>query len=413
MDKIHLNFKGKINPDTYDILEQMYSIGTDGDCSIDESIREKVLRNEEFIKLEKADIRLKIKIFYQRYCILIKELIKEYNVLSDDERKETVDYYLFDNRLKELNYLGLGFYYNCKFKKTQATLFRSDGKTIVTPICYNEYDGVLVLKEVFNYCREHINKGNNKVILRSYSKCFGTVLFKYLSIIDGNKSVRLCIRPKSDINVIIVDDVSMSLQKYINSQQGKSYINFCIDISSARNGKRDNLTLWMKNFLGEKSCEIQKLLSPVSDKEVIMSFIPVNELYLEFEEDELMYLLYRYYRKFYEVHNKSKADKFDENFNNLIEELKKVLSENLNSFAEEDKTQRTKNAEQYINRIESYIENPKKLTMDKINTVFDYINWDEENLNIDKDIESVYKNETSNSNINTFKLLLHKYLMNM
>lgn len=413
MDKIHLNFNGKINPDTYEILEQMYCIGTDSDSHINQSIIGKVLRNEGYTKLEKADIRLKIKVFYHRYCILIKEILNEYNVLSDTEIKEIVDYYLFDNSLKELEYLGLGFFYNCKFKKSQATLFRSDGKTILTPICYKEYEGVLVLKEIFNYCREHINKGNNKVILRSYSKCFGTVLFKYLSIIEGNTSVRLCIRPKSDINEIVLDGKSMSLQKYIRSQQSRSKVDFCIDISSVRNGKRDNLTVWMKKFLGKESCEIQKLLSPVSDKEVIMSFMPDDEIDFNLKEDELMYLLYRYYRKYYEEHNKSKGDKFDENFNNIIEELMKVLSETLDDVSEEDKSQRAKNAKQYINKIKSYIENPKNLTMDKINQVFEYINWDEENLNIDKDIESVYKNETSNSNINVFKLLLHKYLMNM
>lgn len=412
LDK-HSKFQGKINKDTLAILNELYQVINGNLESISENTQKKVLKEIDSNKLQFRDLQLKLAIYYQRYYILIEKLLKEYRELNSEERNELIDYYLFDNRLKELNCIGLSYYYDCKFKRTQATLFRSDGKIEITPINYNESDNILILERIFNYCREHINKGNDKVILRSYSKCFGTVIFKYLSIIEGNKSVRLCIRPDSNVNVIVSDGRTMSLQKYIGSRPATNRIDFCIDMSNVRNKKRDNLTIWMKSFLGEDSCEIQKIHSPVSDKEVIMSFAPKNELYFDFKEDELVYLLYRYYRKYYEQNKKTEGEKFDDNFNGLIAELKKELSQNLNHYSEEDEIQKSKNIEQYIMNIEAYIKDADKLTVDKVNEVFDYINWDKESLSEDKDIDSVYKNETSNSNINIFKLLLHKFLINM
>lgn len=410
MKKIHLEFEGQVSADTFAILEKMYRQCEDTNYFVDGEAIKKIFEIDKYFNVENPDKKLKIKILYQRYCILIKELLNEYSEIPDEDRKRIVDYYLFDNRLKELKYLGLGHYYNAKFKKSQATLYRSNGRDRIEPYYFGESDSVETVKIIFEQCREHINKGTNKVRLYSYSKCFGTVLFKYLSIEEGATSVNLHIIPNRDINVIDVDGENMSIQQFLGSQCKDTKIDFCIDMSSVRDGKRDNLTSWMKDFLGDNSTEIQKLHSPVSDQEVIMSYVPDQEVSERFNEGELIYLLYRYYAKYYEIRNKDKSDNFNIEFGKTITYLNEEVEKDLANQHSEENVHQLKNIKKFIALFKLCVDG-NEAHDEKVNKVFTYIDWNAENLNIDKDTESIYKAKSTNSYITNFKGYLHNYLM--
>ncbi|QGQ97918.1 hypothetical protein EHS13_25030 [Paenibacillus psychroresistens] len=410
MKIIHLDFEGKVSADTFGILGKMFRHGEDTNYSIDAATIKKVFMNDKYFDIQNSDKNLKVKILYQRYCILIKELLNEYSELADEDRKKIIDYYLFDNRLKELKYLGLGHYYNAKFKKSQATLFRSNGGKRDEPDNYGKSSNLETVKTIFEHCREHINKGTDKVRLYSYSKCFGIVLFKYLSINQKKDTVELQILPNQDINVIFGGDNNMSLHQFVGDQCKNTRTDYCIDMSSVRNGKRDNLTIWMKDFLGEKSTEIQKMHSPVSDQEVITSCILNQEVSESFNEEELIYLLYRYYEKYYEVRNKGKGDKFKYEFEKAITYINEEFEKELSNQPGEENAQQFINIKNHIDRFKLCI-NGNEAHDKKVNKVFTYIDWSAENLSLEKDTESIYKLRSTNSYITNFKGFLHNYLM--
>jgi len=410
MEKTHMEFEGEVSADTFDTLGKMYRECTDTSYRVDEETINKVFNREIFFDIQKSDKNLKLKIYYQRYCILIKELLHEYSELTEEDRKKIIDYYLFDNRLKELKYLGIGHYYNVKFKKSHATLFRSNGEKRAEADNSGKCSNLETVKTIFEQCREHINKGTDKVRLYSYSKCFGIVLFKYLSIEQDQDSVELQILPNQDINVIYNSGKNMSLQQFVIDQCKNTRTDYYIDMSSVRNGERDNLTIWMKDFLGEKSIEIQKMHSPVSDQEVITSCTPSQEVSESFNEEELIYLLYRYYEKYYEVRNKGKGEKFKYEFEKAIEYLNEEFEKQLSNQDEEENAQQLKNIKVYIDRFILCLDGHEAHDK-KVNKVFTYIDWNTENLNIEKDMKSIYKFKSTNSYITNFKGFLHNYLM--
>ncbi|MGF6356706.1 hypothetical protein ABIE27_004630 [Paenibacillus sp. 4624] len=410
MQKLHLDYKGEISVVAFEILEKMYLGIKDDSYHLDEEIMSKAFKGKELSNIQKCDTNLKLKIAYQRYCILIKELLNEYSELSEDEKGKIIDYYLFDNRLEELYYLGLGHYYNAKFKKSQAVLFRSNGGDRNTPVIHGMSSNLETVKLIFNQCREHINKGKDKVRLYSYSKCFGIVLFKYLSIEQDKDSVELRILPNQNINVIYNNDTVMSLQQFIMDEYKASKTDYCIDMSSVRSGKRDNLAVWMKNFLGERSIEIQKIHSPVSDQEVVASRILNQEISNSFNEEELIYLLYRYYKKYYEVRNNDNGDKFRHEFEKVTTYLNEEFEKQLSDNHGENNTQQLKILKAYIERFKLCL-GGNEAHDKKVDLIFNFIDWSKENLNLEKDTESIYKFEFTNSMITNFKGFLHNYLM--
>ena len=264
----HENLKHKISDSTYEILEKLYYVAKlDNKKSCEYLNREIDVLKEKVFKLDgrlqSKDILLKSYILYNRLCILIEHLLDEYEDFNQSEKFEMIDYYLFDNRLKELNCTGLSWYYDCKFKPNSVRVFRSEGGICNwenTKYNFGLESKIEVLKNIINNCREHINKGNYKIKLRSYSKSFGVVLFKYLSIPNGKSSVKLCFNEAVDTNVIILNNKPISLQRFIANEEKINSIDFCIDMTSVRNEKRDNLTRWMKSLLGDTSIEIQKMM---------------------------------------------------------------------------------------------------------------------------------------------------------
>ncbi|MCD3291789.1 hypothetical protein G8V30_12435 [Clostridium botulinum C/D] len=132
----HECFEKYISVETFNLLRMLYHLANmdlyrellDSNKESLKQFRKKALNlNEEKDDFDIADTILKSCIYYERYCNLIEALKKEYQHLEDEEKKEIIDYYLFDNRLKELNCIGLSFYFDCKYKKTKTTLFRSEG----------------------------------------------------------------------------------------------------------------------------------------------------------------------------------------------------------------------------------------------------------------------------------------------
>lgn len=397
----HENFKHNISDSTYEILEKLYYIiklDNNKSCKYInqeiEGLKEKIFKLDG--SLQSKDILLKSYILYNRSCILIEHLLNEYEDFNQSDKYEIIDYYLFDNRLKELNCTGLSWYYDCKFKPNSVRLFRSEGGTCNWENARYNFrleSNIKILKNIINSCREHINKGNYKIKLRSYSKCFGVVLFKYLSIPNGEGSVRLCFNEAVNTNVIVLNNKCISFQKFIANEEKNNSIDFCIDMTSVRDEKRDNLTRWMKRFLGDTSIEIQKMISPVSDKEVIMSYKPSNETYYDLNQEELIYLLYEYYKLYSEKILKS-HNTFEKKFSDIMEEIKKF-----------------DNGVQYFEWINKCVCSSSDDAIKKTQEILSHIDWKNEKLSLDKGYENLYKGDSANPGINVFKMILHKYVV--
>lgn len=397
----HKKYKNKISDLTYAVLEKLYYVINHESNKSSEWMNQEIkdLKVNVFKingNLEAKDILLKSYVFYARYCILTEHLLSEYANLSSVDKIQIIDYYLFDNRLKELNCVGLSWYYDCKFKPSTVTAFRSEGG-----LCnwdnsqYNNFNSsrVDIMKSIINNCREHINTGNYKVKLRSYSKCFGIVLFKYLSIPINNSSVKLCVNNELHSNVIHLNNSLMSFQKFINSGEEIKSIDFCIDMTSVRNEKRDNLGKWMKIFLGGKSTEIQKMISPVSDKEVIVSYKSLEEKYYDLNQEELVYLLYEYYRLYSEKVLKTR-NTFEVRFEKITEDIKNL-----------------ENGKEYIDWITERVHDTPNTIVGKISEILSHVDWTQEKLDLDKGYDSLYKGESVNPSINVFKMILHKHVI--
>ncbi|MCD3276626.1 hypothetical protein [Clostridium botulinum] len=413
----HECFEKYISVETFNLLRMLYHLANmdlyrellDSNKESLKQFRKKALNlNEEKDDFDIADTILKSCIYYERYCNLIEALKKEYQHLEDEEKKEIIDYYLFDNRLKELNCIGLSFYFDCKYKKTKTTLFRSEGgkNNGWDNSCCKEKKSEETLKYIFNKCREHINKGTDKIILRSYSKCLGLDLFKYVSITKGNNTVKLHIKETADINIIRYkkdnQSFTVSLQRFLASNISNcEEIDFCIDISNVRECNRDILASWMKKFLGGNAIQIQSFASPVSDKEVIMSYKPSiskfnpnvdkrdnNDCEISFElnKEQLVYLLYKYYEKY------SREKKIYTFTSNFLEILKRI-SEN-------------ENGQNYVDFVDTCVNKASDDTKEMIESIFRFVNWETENLNVDKNVDSVYKVENADGYINLFKTIL-------
>lgn len=272
----HGNFENKISEDVYDTLEKMYSLIVEKDKN---AFINKVNENLDLLKkisLEKdlhpADIKLKVSIIYLRWCIIIKNLIEEYEDDNANGKKKIIDYYIGSKNMKEMNTFGLVYYYDVKYKKNTETLYSVgyggdstwedwlDKKNLKC----NQLQGN-VIQLMFEACRDHINPGD-KIRLKSLSKCFGVDLFKYMRL-DENNVANLYIIKDANVNFIKIGDEEISLQDYLlleddiinnkvdlknNSPQ------FCLDFSNVRNEKIENFNRWSKRFLGEDKYISQK-----------------------------------------------------------------------------------------------------------------------------------------------------------
>ena len=104
MDKEHCKFKDKVSEEIYDALESMYQVieGKDISVKLKKKLKINVPKDE--------DIRLKVSIYYLRWCEFINNIIE-----NDNINCKNIEYYLQSNSLIEMKHLGLGYYFDVKY----------------------------------------------------------------------------------------------------------------------------------------------------------------------------------------------------------------------------------------------------------------------------------------------------------
>lgn len=316
-------------------------------CSWDDVPQENITGGDKKVKcIEK----LQYLILKQRYSNLNEFLKQQQEKYGIDERdiEKLRDLLFFYNDLKEINFIGTDMYANALFLKHKVPyLYRSvSGKDNTkedrifgnTDIEYKEHT-----KTIFKECLNQIETGA-KGKLFSYTKCFGKMLYKYLTLLDESSIETIKVRKNAIVNSISKDGKDfMCIQEYIRecaTKDGKSGLPyFAIDMSNARDNSVKCLKAWITEFLGEQEWYWHKdIIDPIGDAEVVCNF--ANEVEeKELSRDEFCVLLYKYFSKYAdEIHDKSRFDNFiDKTLDTLKDyqdgELKghyeKIISEEL------------------------------------------------------------------------------------
>lgn len=425
----HELLKEKISDLTYNLLEWLHScerqeMKTDLSKKINNMADIHAVISSNF-KYE--DLNLKKGILYLRYCILIEQLCEEYKELEDIEKKELIDYYVFSNSLKELNFWGIGFYYDCKYKRKKATIYKGRFKDVNwNQVCNsdkvkNKVDADAV-KEMFKACRKHINTGGD-IQLRSFSKCFIIDLFKYISLYkhtDGKIAADVYVKEDADINIVKIDDRLISLQKYITDGIRLEKSEFIIDFSEPRNYDRDNFYRWYKTFMGtefnnvknestnetehrsyeeyireyfsriidrsENEKQVSLMVSPVADREVVVSgnlWETVNYdaeeeqtddcIHFYFTEEELYELIICYFIRYLSLGKKSNEIDVPKSFRSNVAKMLDLLKKELNKGNEADAIKELGNKIDCIKKIVELDSGNKKVL-----ALLAMIDWDYE-----------------------------------
>lgn len=462
----HEVFKNKISKDAYQFLVWLHSKALhEIEMSLFEQIKNIPEIKEVFPHaLTDEDSQLKIKTLYLRYCHLIEYLIAEYQELENDEKQQMIDYYVFNNSLKELNFLGMGFYYDCKYKQTTATLYKGRSKQVnwkqkASDETRKNKVSTDAVKEMFKACRQHINIGGD-IELKSYSKCFILDLFKYISLYehpDGHFLADVYVKEKADINIIQVHDQTISIQKYILADYRLQNIEFVIDFSEPRNYDRDNFYRWYESFMetefkkessetpsiseyknfeeyfqyyfannlnqSENRTQVSLMVSPVSDREVVLSgdlwetidFETYENqrdacIHFSFTEEELFELIIAYFVTFFNMFNRNEEADLDQAFRNdvlaILDKLQEIINKNSetevpnNTIGEIDITKKI-DAIKHIVAVES--------TNKKVLGLLEMIDWDYEkkywsDRNVDKFVfKKIYNKNAENIFVNVLK----------
>lgn len=197
-------------------------------------------------------------------------------------RKELIQYYLKDNRLREVNWLGFGWYADCLFEERRATLYQWNGRSC--KITWKEdwdrleqedkSSGARVLQAVFHLSKKHIGIGSGQICLDSWSQCFGAGLFKYGSL-NGNGKAEFCVRRDAKINVVRVGGEYESLQRFVQREEPVDFCEFAIDFSRPRGKDRKNFSNWYRGFMKDdflSDSEYKKMLT-MSEREFSMDFV--------------------------------------------------------------------------------------------------------------------------------------------
>ncbi|NME81884.1 hypothetical protein [Clostridium sp. SM-530-WT-3G] len=288
-----------ISTDLYELLDALYHIGINNDKSfsgIVDKMKGKYRPNLS-INLCGLSIYLNAYTYYIRYLYLINQLIREH------KSKEIIDYYVFNNSLKELVGNGTSYYFNFRADMFKGTLFRItenlkkdnkkadelkekiDLKVKLTEQSLIDYFGIA--KDLAEYMSKNIIYNNEKDIvkmwillcvsqvngskdnkLQSYSKSLGVVLFKY-----AHGKCKILIRENEDINCIKYKNENTTELQLFESD-GKMWNNvegFCIDFSNVRDDKLNNLNKWLESLYGEEN-NILTYSSPVFDRHVVNTF---------------------------------------------------------------------------------------------------------------------------------------------
>ncbi len=396
-------------------------------------------RPAESQMLEQTDFRLKARILCHRLERFTEQAEKAVPYMG---KEGLADYYLRDNRLKELNWLGFGWYADALFEERRATLYKIDdgSREISWRKDWNRLSGedkssgARALQAIFDLCKKHIGIGNEEIWLDSWSECLGVDLFKYASL-DKNGAARLFVMKGAEVNVVRTSAGYDSLQNFARREETVESCEFSVGFSSARNENRENFNSWYRTFMQEdflSDSECRKLLdmdkrefsmdfiyrvlkkeeqsrrltlmvSPIADREVVTSGGLWGEetLHVSLGEEELCQLLYCYYqeavrrKKVEKVESEDFLKKYHESLSwmeGIFEEFEKK-----NSSVEEqgkDAEEKLREILKYLRaRMEMWRGLPGKEAGEKITAVLSLVNWEEESIPDWWGIGNIYKRE--------------------
>lgn len=465
MKYTYLELENKISIFSFSILEDLYKWNTIDNYKLKDYTQKYIFDRFNLAVEKNPNINLKVKILYERYCILIKELLEEYCDVAESERHKIIDYYLWNNKLKELNCIGLSWYYDYKFKKSKATIYKGRFKESNWDELRNsrlkDKKGASAMKGIIDICRRHINKGNEDVQLKSFSKCFGTDLFKYVALYKHDNtelSTDLYIKKDADINVLKTKEMQMSVQEFIYEDMYIKDCDFILDFSMPRDMKRENFDKWHKNFMDNKNdftedeiidsnieelsdswelrfyqilmkneeykTKISRRISPIADSEVIVSgdvwgesvdfkednIIYDNEenilgyndygkcIHFNIKEEELYRLIYLYYQKYAQFKKHVPEDIFKKLF---IEYYDREINAFKNYYNEKQI-----DGQEIIEKlicIKEYILDKYNIYSKKLESIISFIDWNEEKIKSDWSYKNIYKKDTDNLFVNAFK----------
>lgn len=118
-------------------------------------------------------------------------------------KKHMIDYYLFDNSMKEIYFTGIGWKYSWRWLEDHADLFRSVGtddfQWTYKKLVHEQNFGKVYMENMFYNIVKHMNRGNDKPKLASYSKDPYRDIYKYLKIESLDNSQKLKINWKINI----------------------------------------------------------------------------------------------------------------------------------------------------------------------------------------------------------------------
>lgn len=458
----HDAFSGNISEDGMILLQFLYNPAT----QLTEPLLTKVHQilttaglSSKHIPIPGELFDLRFTILYKRYCHVVMHLLKEYQHLNASNRKQIIDYYLFNNALQELKFLGTGFYYDCKFKQGRATLYKGRAKEAnwkekIQLAGHQQKVGIDAVKEMFSSCREHINTGG-QIELKSYSKCFVLDLFKYISLYPKTNEefiADIYVKKNAPINCIQIGEERITIQQYIEADYPLENTEFIIDFSEPRDFNRDNFNRWYQAFMetdfkkgnqippninqysdinaffrdylanNQQPTLVSLMVSPVADHEVIVSgelwetvdFAPYHLesdalIHFSFTESELFELIVAYFVEFFNQINQSVLlESFYETVLKMISSLQEQLTNSIEAqpnTLSEQVLQGSKKLEHIKNILKQDCTNTKiRGLLQLIDWEYEKSFWQQENMK-SFDLQKIYNKRNENLYINVLKFI--------
>ena len=358
------NHKDKISPVCDEILQRLLCIakGESADIMVDELVKERQNAIQEYHRIsesskkgddgesvsesskkgddeENVSVSKRVQAFLliKRYINIINFFLEKYEKKIP---KELLDYYLFDNRLKEINNIGLAFYMDVHFEykreEERTYIYRCDGST-TTGIEEELFEKVLtkeeLLKKIVELSQVHISKrisydNSQKDWFQSYSACIGRNLHRYFDAPGFDSEARYEIANGSFVNTIKYTDNrdrknsenvdkedkveyiqevlwNGGIEEQIEEQEGTARfknIGFCLAMYNVRDNANKNFSEWSKAYLkgsidwnalssdresndGNLSVESRnkRLLGAIPDYEIVTT----KDYYTEVKQEEL------------------------------------------------------------------------------------------------------------------------------
>ena len=248
-------------------------------------------------------------IYYMRYCNLAFDLIKKYSKDNNINVSTVLKHYMFNDKLEEVKFDGLGSYYNIYWIKNNVNLYRCNEG------CEGGNSEEDNFKKIISKCFSHIDGGYNKTNFLSFSKTFGRVMIKYF-----NPNLEIEIVKNAPINCFYEEKKPepITIQEYQENEP--KYSNFVIDFSDFYNdrgdaGKEASLKELYEKVNDKNTSWYNSSIGSIYDQEVIMC----NNINIEISTYELSALEFIIMMISYSIildwDNKKNVDKQSMKFN--------------------------------------------------------------------------------------------------